>query len=83
MHGRPPHLPAKADYAVRALLLLAERAPELVKLGELSADQALPRKFTEGILRELQRHGFVRSRRGSTCPTSGPRWTPACGRSWT
>jgi Rrf2 family protein len=50
---------------VRALLLLAERAPELVKLGELSADQALPRKFTEGILRELQRHGFVRSRRGS------------------
>ena len=65
MHGRPPHLPAKADYAVRALLLLAERAPERVKLSELSADQQLPRKFTETILRELRRHGFVRSRRGS------------------
>ena len=65
MHGRPPHLPAKADYAVRALLLLAERAPELVKLSELSADQRLPRKFTETILRELRRHGYVRSRRGS------------------
>lgn len=65
MHGRPPHLPAKADYAVRALLLLAERAPALVKLGELSADQQLPRKFTESILRELRRHGFVRSRRGA------------------
>ncbi len=64
-HGRPPHLPAKADYAVRALLLLAERAPALVKLGELSADQRLPRKFTETILRELRRHGFVRSRRGA------------------
>jgi Rrf2 family protein len=65
VHGRPPHLPAKADYAVRALLLLAERAPERVKLSELSADQGLPRKFTETILRELRRHGFVRSRRGS------------------
>jgi Rrf2 family protein len=65
VHGRPPHLPAKADYAVRALLLLAERAPALVKLSELSADQQLPRKFTESILRELRRHGFVRSRRGS------------------
>jgi Rrf2 family protein len=65
VHGRPPHLPAKADYAVRALLLLAERAPELVKLSELSADQRLPRKFTETILRELRRHGYVRSRRGS------------------
>jgi Rrf2 family protein len=64
-HGRPPHLPAKADYAVRALLLLAERAPARVKLGELSADQQLPRKFTETILRELRRHGFVRSRRGA------------------
>jgi Rrf2 family protein len=62
--GRPPHLPAKADYAVRALLLLAERAPELVKLGELSDEQDLPRKFTETILGELRRHGFVRSRRG-------------------
>ena len=65
VHGRPPHLPAKADYAVRALLLLAERAPDLVKLGELSQDQHLPRKFTETILRELRRHGYVRSRRGS------------------
>jgi Rrf2 family protein len=64
-HGRPQHLPAKADYAVRALLLLAERAPAMVKLGELSADQQLPRKFTETILRELRRHGYVRSRRGA------------------
>lgn len=56
---------AKTDYAVRALLGLAERAPDLVKVDVLIADQGLPRKFLEAILGELRRAGLVRSQRGA------------------
>lgn len=56
---------AKTDYALRALLILADAAPALVKIDELSHRQGLPRKFVEAILAELRRAGLVRSRRGS------------------
>ena len=54
---------AKTDYAVRALLALAERSPELVKVDMIIGDQKLPRKFVEAILGELRRSGLVRSQR--------------------
>jgi Rrf2 family protein len=56
---------AKTDYAVRALLLLADRAPDLVKVDVLTVQQGLPRKFVEAILSELRRAGLVRSQRGA------------------
>lgn len=56
---------AKTDYAVRALLSLAQRAPELVKVDVVIAEQALPRKFVEAILGDLRRAGLVRSQRGA------------------
>ncbi|MBV9594798.1 MAG: Rrf2 family transcriptional regulator [Actinobacteria bacterium] len=56
---------AKTDYAVRALLGLAERAPELVKVDVIIGEQHLPRKFVEAILGELRRAGLVRSQRGA------------------
>ena len=56
---------AKTDYAVRALLGLAERAPELVKVDVIISEQQLPRKFVEAILGELRRAGIVRSQRGA------------------
>lgn len=56
---------AKCDYAVRALLGLASRYPELVKADELIAEQPLPRKFVESILGDLRRAGIVRSQRGA------------------
>lgn len=56
---------AKADYAVRALLILAAHEPDLVKADQLVAEQQLPRKFVEAILGDLRRGGFVRSRRGA------------------
>ena len=56
---------AKTDYAVRALLSLAARAPELVKVDVVIGEQALPRKFVEAILGELRRAGLVRSQRGA------------------
>ena len=56
---------AKTDYAVRALLSLAAREPELVKIDTIVREQALPRKFVEAILGELRRAGIVRSQRGA------------------
>jgi Rrf2 family protein len=56
---------AKTDYAIRALLGLADKAPELVKVDVIIAEQRLPRKFVEAILGELRRAGIVRSQRGA------------------
>ncbi len=56
---------AKSDYAVRALLSLAAREPQLVKIDTIIAEQTLPRKFVEAILGELRRAGIVRSQRGA------------------
>ncbi|WP_375493088.1 RrF2 family transcriptional regulator [uncultured Jatrophihabitans sp.] len=56
---------AKTDYAVRALLTLASREPELVKIDTVIAEQGMPRKFVEAILGELRRAGIVRSQRGA------------------
>lgn len=57
---------AKADYALRALLTLAEHDPELVTVEGIAAEQGLPRKFVEAILGELRRGGLVRSQRGAS-----------------
>lgn len=56
---------AKSDYAVRALLVLAEHAPALVKIDVVVGEQQLPRKFVEAILGDLRRAGIVRSMRGA------------------
>lgn len=56
---------AKSEYAVRALLELAAREPDLVKAETIVADQELPRKFIESILADLRRAGLVRSTRGA------------------
>ncbi len=56
---------AKVDYAVRALLGLAERAPDLSTIDVVIGEQQLPRKFAESILSDLRRAGIVRSQRGA------------------
>ena len=56
---------AKTDYAIRALLSLAAREPELVKVDAVVSDQGMPRKFVEAILGDLRRAGLVRSQRGA------------------
>lgn len=61
----PVHISAKVDYAVRALLLLAERAPDLVTAEALSTEQDLPREYAEQILTELRKLGYVVSKRGA------------------
>jgi Rrf2 family protein len=59
------HISAKADYAVRAMLTLAEAGTdERVTVDRLVTSQGLPRKFLEAIMSELRRAGLVQSRRG-------------------
>lgn len=74
----PVEIPAKAEYAVRAMLTLAAVeagdeplpgeggvAPRPVSVERLAAEQGLPHKFLEGIVGELRRAGLVVSRRGA------------------
>jgi len=59
---------AKTDYAIRALLALAESASSAgrpVSVDALAQRQGLPRKFLEAILGDLRRGGIVISQRGS------------------
>ncbi|MGG5258533.1 RrF2 family transcriptional regulator [Phycicoccus avicenniae] len=58
---------ARADYAVRALLVLAEDAGDGAAhpADELARRAGVPGKFLEAILGELRRAGYVTSRRGS------------------
>ncbi|MET3927934.1 Rrf2 family transcriptional regulator [Devosia sp. 2618] len=55
----------KAKYALRALVSLARTGRgHTMMIGEISKEQAIPKKFLEQILLELKRAGFVASRRG-------------------
>ena len=58
-------LSRRSKYGLRALLALAEeagRGPVLV--SELSEREAIPKKFLEAILLDLNRHGLVQSKKG-------------------
>lgn len=59
---------ARTDYAVRAMLMLAEAEADAA--GPLSVDtlatrQELPRKFLEAVVGDLRRAGLVSSTRGA------------------
>jgi Rrf2 family protein len=57
---------AKVDYAVRAMVELANATEESPVKGDLiSAAQDIPVRFLENILTELRYDGLVRSRRGA------------------
>jgi Rrf2 family protein len=55
----------KAEYALRALLLLARDNPDKVhQIQELSEAGRIPVKFLEQILLSLRNHGILSSKRG-------------------
>ncbi|WDR04562.1 Rrf2 family transcriptional regulator [Devosia rhodophyticola] len=55
----------KAKYALRALVSLAKAGHgQTMVIGEISQQEAIPKKFLEQILLELKRAGFVTSLRG-------------------
>jgi Rrf2 family protein len=60
------HVTARADYAVRAMVELAARAPASATRLELAEAQEIPGKFLESILGDLRRAGLLESHRGSS-----------------
>ena len=59
----PVQIPAKAEYAIRALLTLAASEGS-VSAEHLAREQDLPAKFLGAILSDLRRGGVVTSQRG-------------------
>lgn len=56
---------AKADYALRALIEIAERADgTAVSAEEIGRRQDIPHGFLQAILADLRRAGILRSQRG-------------------
>ncbi|MHB8532189.1 MAG: RrF2 family transcriptional regulator [Solirubrobacteraceae bacterium] len=59
------HVTAKADYAVRAVVELADSSQESPrKVDDVAAAQSIPVSFLENILTQLRSSGVVRSQRG-------------------
>jgi Rrf2 family protein len=59
------HVTAKADYAVRAVIELADsRQGARRKVDDLAQAQGIPVSFLENILTQLRSSGIVRSQRG-------------------
>jgi Rrf2 family protein len=57
------HIPAKVDYGLRALLVLAA-SDEPMTSRALAQDQDLPAGFLSAILNDLRRAGLVSNQRG-------------------
>jgi Rrf2 family protein len=61
------HISAKAEYAVRALLVLAADPDNKPIPGEaIARSQNMPMKFVENTLVELRKTGLVQSQRGAS-----------------
>jgi Rrf2 family protein len=59
------HVTAKADYAIRAVVELADSSQESPrKVDEVARAQSIPVSFLENILTQLRSSGIVRSQRG-------------------
>ena len=56
---------AKADYAVRATLELAQVEDGLIKGERIAQAQSIPLKFLENILIDLRHAGIVHAQRGA------------------
>ncbi len=63
--NQPMHLTAKADYAVRAIVELADSTQDAPrKVDDVAKAQNIPVSFLENILTQLRSTGLVRSQRG-------------------
>ncbi|MEI6562062.1 MAG: Rrf2 family transcriptional regulator [Verrucomicrobiota bacterium] len=58
-------LSLRGDYALRALMVLAEHYGRgIVRIQTISEQQGIPKRFLEQILNDVKSGGFVESRRG-------------------
>ncbi|GIG88340.1 RrF2 family transcriptional regulator [Plantactinospora endophytica] len=59
------HISARTDYAVRAMLVIAEAHPSLVKTSEIAVAERISASFLSEILMELRRSGLLLTFRGT------------------
>jgi Rrf2 family protein len=59
------HVPAKADYAIRAVVAIAAAGGGPISGASIAASQQIPAKFLESILADLRRARIVTSTRGA------------------
>ena len=63
--GTGMRLSRKGEYALRAMIVLAEDYGEgPVRIEDIAARERIPKKFLEQILLDLKKAGLVQSRRG-------------------
>jgi Rrf2 family protein len=60
----PVRITARVDYAIRAALELAAAAPDALTSERIATAQAIPSRFLQAILRDLQHARLVSSQRG-------------------
>jgi Rrf2 family protein len=57
-------IPAKSDYALRALVAIARAGGEYVKAEALAEAEGIPFEYLQNILRDLRRAGLLTAQRG-------------------
>jgi len=57
-------IPRKIEYALRAMIHLADNPDEVTRGLEIAERQKIPKYYLEKVIRDLMRRGLVRARRG-------------------
>ena len=57
-------IPRKIEYALRAMIYLADDPEGLARGVEIAQREQIPKYFLEKVIRDLMRRGLVRARRG-------------------
>jgi Rrf2 family protein len=57
-------IPRKIEYALRAMIHLADNPDSVARGTEIARDEHIPKYYLEKVIRDLMRGGLVRARRG-------------------
>jgi Rrf2 family protein len=57
-------IPRKIEYALRAMIYLADRPAGVARGSEIAHHEHIPKYYLEKVIRDLMRRGLVRARRG-------------------
>ena len=57
-------IPRKIEYALRAMIHLADNPDSVARGSEIARDEHIPKYYLEKVIRDLMRGGLVRARRG-------------------
>lgn len=57
-------IPRKIEYALRAMIYLADRPDAVARGAEIARHEQIPKYYLEKVIRELMRRGLVHARRG-------------------